>query len=302
MAQILTAQNYGVRVSSNAKGANLYVDGKYAGIVPGEFKMKFGKHTLKLEAPGYLDAEKIINVNAKLSVTINLQQAAANSTTTTTIEEEYKVVISSNIDNANIYIDGVLRAQTPAVFRLKAGNYSLKLTAKGFTDATQEISVTKESSYNITLQPAIVNYTLEVTANVNDARVFVNGKDSGEAPVTLSLQEGNYTVKVVKEDYSDFEQAVVLDKATRIKAILEPITATVRIIIPQNMLNAGVHDPIKKIDVLLDGKKLNSLEFAVPRGQHKIQIVSGGLALETKIDFSAGKTYELKPVLNVEIK
>lgn len=306
MAQLLTAQatqGYSVKISSNAKGASLYVDGKYAGIVPGEFRMSFGKHTLKLTAPGYLDMEKIINVNAKLTMNINLQQAASNPTTATTVDEEYKVVITSNVDNADIYIDGVLRGQTPAVFRLKAGNYNIKLTAKGFTDAVQQISVTKESSYTITLQAAVVNYTLEVTANVNNARVFINCKDSGEVPVTLSLQEGNYSVKVVKQDYSDYEQTVKLDKATKIKAILEPIMASVKIIIPQNMYNGNsAHDFLKRIDVLLDGKKLNSLEFAVTRGQHKIQIVSGGIILETNIDFSAGKTYELKPALNVDIR
>jgi hypothetical protein len=174
--------------------------------------------------------------------------------------------------------------------------------ANGYNEASQQIHVTGDSSFNLYLQPLVVYYPLEVTANLGSARVFINGKDSGETPFTLSLPEGNYAVRVVKQDYSDYEQAVMLNKATRIMAILQPLLAVVKISIPKNILNTNMHDPFQKIDVYLDGRKINGFTFSVTRGQHQIRIISGGLAMETNLDFAGGRSYEIKPNFVMEVK
>lgn len=298
MAQ--TLGTYKVRINSNAKGADLYVDGRLVGQVPGEFKIPFGKHSFKLIAPGYVDQEQVFKITSNVSMSINMIPGAAPIQTVAPVSE-YKVSITSNVNNADIFIDGVLKAKTPAVILLQTGNYNLKVKAAGYADAVQQLAVTADTAYNVTLQSLVVYYTLEVAANLHGARVFVNGKDSGETPVSLSLPEGNYSVKVVKPDFADFEQAVQLNKTTKIMAILQPMTAIVKIIIPPQTIKNG-HEQFRKVEVFLDGQRVKDLEFTAPRGPHQVRVASGFLVLETTIDFVPGKIYEIKPALNVEVK
>lgn len=60
---------------------------------------------------------------------------------------------------------------------------------------------------------------IEISANIEGAKIFVNGSDSGElTPATLELDPGKYTFKLIKEGYNEIEKEYVIITDHTIKA------------------------------------------------------------------------------------
>ena len=64
--------------------------------------------------------------------------------------------------------------------------------------------------------------TLTVTADCDGATVYINNEETGIAPMQINLPYGIYNVRVEKDGYDTYEQAIAINgPAAHVSAVLE---------------------------------------------------------------------------------
>ncbi len=64
-------------------------------------------------------------------------------------------------------------------------------------------------------------FSLKIDSNVSNAKVFINGDESGNTPVILKLNPGTYTIKVKAPGYRGYSTEINLDRDKTVYANLE---------------------------------------------------------------------------------
>ncbi|MBN1410916.1 MAG: PEGA domain-containing protein [Spirochaetales bacterium] len=304
----LFAIDYIVRIEANVTDADVYIDGKFVGQTPISLSLSRGAHNLRLSKAGFQDYNVRINVTRKTSYKYNMKKSGEAINTPVPIEPtsgvftQFKLRIDANIRGATVFIDNVQRGRTPFTMLIPVGTYNLRVTAPGYTDYNERIAISADSNFNITLEESVKYYTLQVTANVKGARLYINGHDSGKTPVSLNLAAGDYQIRVSYKNFADFEQVIRLDHDMRINAELRSSLAQLKIIIPKDILD-NRKNAIRQVYIYIDGKRyVNKLDFDLESGVHKIRILSGGLSVEASFNFEGGQVYKITPRLTLDVE
>lgn len=132
------------------------------------------------------------------------------------------ILINANVSDYKLYINGTLvDSSSPAVLPL--GEYDLVILKNGYLEWNSHVTLDQATlSVNAELQKEIQYGTLTVTADCDGARVFIDGEETGIAPMQVNLPYGVYNVRVEKDGYGAYEQAVTVSgPAAHISAVLE---------------------------------------------------------------------------------
>lgn len=116
------------------------------------------------------------------------------------------IIVNADVSDYKLYINGTA-AESPAV--LPMGEYDLVILKNGYQEWSQHVKLDKDSvTVNAELQKDMQYGTLTVTADVDGARVYINGEEYGVAPMEVNLPYGSYNVQVQKETYTTYKQSV----------------------------------------------------------------------------------------------
>lgn len=132
------------------------------------------------------------------------------------------ILINANVSDYKLYINGTaVDSREPAVLPL--GEYDLVILKNGYTEWNSHVTLNQATlTVNAELQKEIQYGTLTVTANCDGATVYINGEESGIAPMQVNLPYGSYSVRVQKDGYNTFEQSVnVNGPAAHLDAVME---------------------------------------------------------------------------------
>ena len=129
---------------------------------------------------------------------------AADSKTTGTL------VINATTLGAEIFVDGERVGTTPlgGPVPLSAEEHTLKVTKPGFAPLIDVIRITKRKATKIEVDLTPVAAILRVRSTVAEARIFVDGKFVGQAPLEAELPVGARAIQVSRGGYKDFFQNV----------------------------------------------------------------------------------------------
>jgi len=120
------------------------------------------------------------------------------------------LALSSQTEGAEVFIDGKAVGKIPlaAPISLKPGKYTLKMSKRGYTEYIDVFTIRarKETKLDIDLLP--VAGVMRITANVQPARVFVDGKFVGETPLEAEVPAGPRVIKLTKGGYRDLTKKV----------------------------------------------------------------------------------------------
>ena len=87
-------------------------------------------------------------------------------------------------------------------------------------------------------QRDIPSFDVSITANVRDARVYVNGElRSRSVPVTITLSRGTYTIRVEAPGYDTWEERVMVDGPRTFRLTLRQPFATVVFSVPREQVS-----------------------------------------------------------------
>ena len=187
-----------VTILSEPADADKIINGKNMGNGK-TFKLRKGTYKLKLAKEGYKTLEREIEVNANNTLFENftLEQV-----------ELVSVQISSSPSDAEVFINGQSKGQTPLGIWLYPSEHELKISKSTYLDVVRNlrISETQENnfSYNLTKNRSYLN--LQTTPI--DAIVKLNGVEHPEK--NIEVAPGEYTLNISKSGYISKTEKVYL--------------------------------------------------------------------------------------------
>lgn len=137
------------------------------------------------------------------------------------------LVLTSQTEGAEVYIDGKLIGKTPLAgpVALKPGKYTLKMTKRGYTEYIDVFTVRARRETKLDLDLLPIAGIVRITANVQPARVFVDGKFVGETPLEAEVPGGAHTIKVTKGGFKEYSKKldVVAGQSVNVDVTLEEL-------------------------------------------------------------------------------
>lgn len=138
------------------------------------------------------------------------------------------LVVNSNVAGAQALINGQVVGNIPLNITLNPGTYTLEVRRAGYNPYRASVSIQAGRTTQIYAQLVPTpppTGTLVVNSNVGGAEVLVNGRRVGNAPVTLSLNAGNYVLEVRRAGYNPYRANVNIQagRTTQIYANLGAI-------------------------------------------------------------------------------
>jgi hypothetical protein len=119
------------------------------------------------------------------------------------------LIVNSMTQGADVYVDGEKRGTLPMdPLVLIPGEHTIKVVRPGFAPFIDVFKIDKKKSTTLDVELVPISGVLKVTANVEAANVFIDGKFVGAAPITVDMGVGPKAIQVSKGGFKDFFQNV----------------------------------------------------------------------------------------------
>jgi hypothetical protein len=120
------------------------------------------------------------------------------------------LTVSSTTEGAEVFVDGekVGTIPLPTSVPLAPGEHTIKVQKPGFAPLMDVFTITRRKDTKMEVELVPVTGIAKITANVEKARVFVDGKFVCEAPCSTDVGVGARAIQVSKGGYKDFFQNV----------------------------------------------------------------------------------------------
>jgi hypothetical protein len=190
-----------LRLDSSPRGAEVFVDGAFAGYTPVDFDTRPGRHNIEFRLDGYVEEARSVNLNPGETATISATLTAARRSGTATFR--------SDPNNATVFVDGVRLGTAPLNrVELDVGSHQVRFSLDGHSDTVFNFNVSLNQNTRVDGSLRALSGSLIVQANVGGAQVFVNGNAAGTIPngtgrLTLSnLPAGVHQLTVVAPGFN----------------------------------------------------------------------------------------------------
>ena len=248
--------------------------------------------------------KRIFLVLAVLSLTVipafAQRSGSIGSSGTSSAPVKPTLTVTCNVYGAVVEISTPFKNGTsvsgPAPFSavLDKGSYSVRVSAPGYKSQSKPVNLSASTTVNFNLEAE--SYNLSVTSNVSGARVQIkgspiNGTINGTVTYSTALPAGTYTVKVNAPGYYALEKTVTLRGAQTVDFQLQPQTASLTVVIPNEILNYTISNPASQVMIYDNGRQISGSSIRLNPGQHTIRVVSGGFAAQQTINVRAGENY-----------
>ncbi|MBM3266004.1 MAG: PEGA domain-containing protein [Candidatus Sericytochromatia bacterium] len=197
----LPAAGFGrLAIEVDPPGALVFLDGEPVGKGSLSVAAPIGPHLITVAAEGYEVFDETVDVatGAAAHVVAKLKRPSVT------------VTIEASVPGAAVAIDGVDRGTTPiSLSGLAAGKHRVTVTREGYRPYEAEFDWAGGRTQVVRATLVPIPGSLVVTADVGDARVEVDDRDVGRAPVHVAdLPPGSHKVRVTAGARTPFEQTV----------------------------------------------------------------------------------------------
>ena len=133
--------------------------------------------------------------------------------------------IKSNVKDAEVLINQKSVGAAPITVTVESGETTIRLKKAGYKDYITKLALESGDRKVLTANlKAIASVTLEVSANIDGAEVFLNNKLIGKTPLTKKITPGTAKVSVRMEGYKNYNQSVNQTANTKANIDAELIT------------------------------------------------------------------------------
>lgn len=271
----------------NVFGATVYLDGQPQGQAPTLLTTDSGRHQIELKKEGFQDFSQWVEVKEDEKVTVNpyLKEIEKKKVGT--------IVVSSDVDDAEVYLDGNLIGTTPLVQNdVVEGLHVVEVRKEPALPWKQTVQVEagKQTKVKGELKATIGGQggSIRVLSNVQGAHVFLDGTDMGAVPVDIKdVKPGEHVIEVKAPKYQTREERVTVNagSATVLKLDLNAVAKT--------EAKIKVVSPVPGADVYIDGASVGKVpaEMEVASGEHFVIVkLEGYKTFEQKLRIEAGQT------------
>lgn len=125
--------------------------------------------------------------------------------------ELVQLIVACATPGASVFVDGEMIGQSPIDLPVPvtSGDHSIKVTRPGYAPFIDVFSTRGRAELRLDVELVPVAGVLHVTSNVPGARVLLDGRYVGDAPLEVEADVGARAVQVSKGGYHDFFQNVM---------------------------------------------------------------------------------------------
>jgi len=122
------------------------------------------------------------------------------------------LVVDSEPNSAQVFLDNVPRGTTPATISTTAGTHTLLVRKDGCRDSFLFITLKKDETRKVTIRLtcAAARASLIVESNPVGAQIYINGQLRGTTPAVFQADPGTYNVLLRRANCQDFATSVTL--------------------------------------------------------------------------------------------
>lgn len=211
-------------VSSTPAGARVWLDGAKIGTTPMTLAgVRRGTHSLMLEADGaepqtiaFSVAAGRVTVRPGFAGELDDSLPSLPRLSLTLAPKMGTLVVRARPQGAQVDIDGKRvrdHAAGEEQITVTAGPHTIRVSAAGHAPVEKNVDVAWKQMVPLEAalrSSAAAKGTLLVEASPTGARVVVDAKTAGKAPVQMSLEAGRHTVRVEKDGCKVYETAVTV--------------------------------------------------------------------------------------------
>ncbi len=194
-----------VLVKTEPEGAEVEIGGKTYGTTPLLVNsLRFGEHEVVLKKSGF-DILKIpLRINNRRPIMVD--KALASDTAT--------LIINSEPSYANVSINGIPKGTTPCTISgVRKGEVRIEISLNSYESFATTMLLSPNQQENIDVQLKSLPSSLEITSQPGSARIYIDGKFKGIAPVKeMNIEPGNYLVSAELEGYETLEQNIYVGR------------------------------------------------------------------------------------------
>jgi hypothetical protein len=122
---------------------------------------------------------------------------------------------------ATVFINGEKAGESPLqINNIEVGEYKVRLEKKDYINFDQTIAVLENQTARINAKMIAV-VILSVESDPKGATLFINDREISKTPFSGKLREGSYRLKLVKENYINWEKTLKLEEDEEIEVDLE---------------------------------------------------------------------------------
>ena len=182
--------------------ADVFVDRVNRAQAPAELSLRPGTHLVTLRCEGYRPEHRTVTIDDGGRTSLNVQLARVTGI----------LIVDSDPAGAEVTIDGVSYGTTPALITaLPLGTYRAALSLAGYKPKPVEVSVKDRTPVKASVSLTSDTASLEVTCDLPDVQVSLNGVPRGTAPCTIDrIPAGEVELSASAAGYKPFSMKLRL--------------------------------------------------------------------------------------------
>lgn len=157
-----------------------------------------GTHRISFQAQGFISSQTRLFFKPKEVKGIRIDIIPAEKT-----EEKNKaiVVIKTDPEKVEVYIDDQFYGETPYLGKLIPGQYKLKLTKDKYQPHEETIVLVQGETLPININLELLTGFITLISQPSDAIIFIDSIEVGKAPYRGKLPIGLHELELKKQDY-----------------------------------------------------------------------------------------------------
>jgi len=196
-------------IESSPSRAVLFIDGSYYDRTPLKVSLSPGNHTVKLTRRGYHTHVDEIYIRGGIVTRRNIQLSKR-------LKPRHRrgiLRVFSVPQGGIVKIEGRKYGKTPLETELGVGTYDVSIKKKGYEPHLEKIQIRKRQISYIRVQlkkiaPPSPFGTLNLKSIPERAKIFIDGKYLGIAPLSVRLPAGQHGLKVRKRGFEVYKERV----------------------------------------------------------------------------------------------
>ncbi len=190
-------------ITSSPSNAEVFVDGEFAGFTPVQWGSRPGNVTVEVRRDGFETTTQRVQVRPGTSTDVRFDLRA--------IARDGTVTFTSDPRGADVYVEGRFVGSTPTGrLTFAPGTYTARFELPGYGSESVRFTVRAGQASDVNQRLRVQEGTLEVTGNIGNAQVFLDGREVGRLAsgsgrlIVDGLTPGSYELVVLAPGYSTY--------------------------------------------------------------------------------------------------